>query len=198
VSQNRKVILATKSPYLRSIFSYLEIPFRGEESNFDRNTLIPRSDDPIELVLQFSKLKAEAVANARKDGIVIGMHSVGWLEGNIFRKPKSLDEARRRLQALSGKKCKFFTGIYFVDLDFQRIISRCVITKIDIRKLSSDEIVQYVERDPSCIKFTMGFDPLKTRGASFVSEIDGSYNNFIRGVPLEVITEMLKEVGHET
>jgi len=41
----------------------------------------------------------------------------------------------------------------------------------------------------------LGFDPLGHYSSTFISNIEGSYNNLLRGIPLEVIVEMLSSAG---
>jgi predicted house-cleaning NTP pyrophosphatase (Maf/HAM1 superfamily) len=53
-----------------------------------------------------------------------------------------------------------------------------------------------MDQDPNFCKYTLGFDPLRTYGGTFVKEIKGSFNN-LRGIPLEVVIEMLKDVDYE-
>ena len=152
--------------------------------------------NPEELVKQLSKLKAEAVAKNHSDAIVIGMDSVGYFNGRILEKPKSKEEAFQRLKNLSGKNHEFYTGIYMVNTSTQATTSKVVKSEIFMRELSESEINRYLDQDPYYNTYALGYDPLKNISSSFIQKLVGSYNNVLRGIPLEVLPEMLSRVGH--
>ena len=191
-----KIILATTSPYRKEAFGFLGIDFEAEGSEIDESQV--ERNNPEELVKQLSKLKAESVAKNHPDAIVIGMDSVGYFNGEILEKPKSREEAFQRLKALSGKKYYFYTGVYIVNTPNQKTVSRVVKDEIFIRKLSDSEINKYFEQDKESIykTFAHGYDVKNKISCSFVSKIVGSPNNVLRGIPLEVLPEMLSEVGY--
>jgi len=191
-----KIILATTSPYRIEAFGFLGIPFEAEGSKIDESQI--ERKNPEELVRQLSKLKAEAVAKNHSDAIVIGMDSVGYFQGKILEKPKSSEETFQRLRLLSGKKYYFYTGVYMVKTSNRKTISKVVKDEIFIRKLSDSEINKYFEQDKESIykTFAHGFDVKNKIGCSFVSKIVGSPNNVLRGIPLEILPEMLSKVGY--
>lgn len=188
-----KIILATTSPYRREAFGFLGIDFETEKSNIDESQV--EKNKPEELVKKLAKLKAEAVARNHSEGIIIGFDSAGWFNGFLLEKPKSRDEAFNRLKALSGKKHQFFTGIYMLNVSTGKSLSRVVQTEVFMRDLSEKEINKYLNEDPYFTTYATGYDPLGHSSASFVKRIEGSYNNLIRGIPLEAVVEMLPEVG---
>ena len=189
-----RIILATTSPYRREIFGYLGIDFEAEGSKLDESQI--ERNNPEELVKQLSKLKAEAVAKNYSEAIVIGMDSVTYFNGQILEKPKSKEEAFQRLKSLSGNNHQFYTGIYMVNTASNKAISRIVKTEIFMRKLSEREINKYLDEDPNFNTYALGYDPVKHISASFVQKIEGSYYNLLGGIPLEVIVEMLSEIGY--
>lgn len=192
-----KIILATTSPYRKEAFGFLGINFETEGSKIDESQV--KRTNPEELVKQLSQLKAEAVAKNHPDAIVIGMDSVGYFNGKILEKPKSREEGSQRLKSLSGNNFSFYTGIYIINTALGKAISRIVKTEISMRKISDKEIDKYLDEDPdyNTYAFALGFDPLKHSSSTFVQKIEGSYNNLLRGIPLEVIIEMLSVVGYK-
>jgi len=191
---SQKIVLATKSPYRIQAFKFLGINFiaDGAEINeyFDG-----RPEDPKKLVQLLAKMKASAVATKYKQGIVIGFDSVGLFEGEVLEKPKSRREAFLRLQKLSGKTHYFYTGLYLKNLSNNKSISNLVETKVQLRKISDDEINKYLDQDKNYTTYALGYDPLEHYSSSFILSITGSYNNITRGMPLEKIIELLLKVG---
>ncbi len=190
-----KIILATTSPYRRETFGNLGIPFEAEGSNIDESQA--ERNDPEELVKNLSKLKAEAVAKNHSDAIVIGMDSITYFNDKILEKPKSREEDFQRLKELSGNNHQFYTGVYIVNTATNKAISRVVKTEVFMRNLSEKEINKYLDEDPYFKTYALGYDPVKHISSSFVQRIEGSYYNLLGGIPLEVIVEMLTEVGYK-
>jgi len=188
-----KIILATTSYYRIETFRYLSIPFEAEGSKVDESQI--ERNKPEELVKQLSKLKAEAVAKNYSDAIVIGMDSVAYFNGQIFEKPKSKEEDFQRLKALSGKNHQFYTGIHIINKATNKTLSKIVTTDVFMRELSDEEISKYLDEDPYFNTYALGYDPVKHISSSFIQKIEGSYYNLLAGMPLEIIIEMLREIG---
>lgn len=191
-----KIILATKSPYRQEAFRFLNIDFTVEGSDV-KEDFEERPENPEELVLTLAKLKAEAVAKNHKEGTVVGFDSVGFFNGKILEKVKSKEEALSRLRSLSGKSFQFLTGIHMINLSSGRVLNRLVRTDIDMRRLSDSEINKYLDQDPNYMTYAAGFDPVRNISSSFAKSIQGSYNNFLVGIPLEMMMEMLSELGYK-
>lgn len=189
-----KIILATTSPYRREAFGYLGIGFEAIGSGVDESQV--ERATPEELVRKLSKLKAEAVAKNHHEAIVIGMDSVGYFDGQILEKPKSKEEAFNRLRELSGNKYDFYTGIHMINTFTKKEVVKIVKSEVFIRELSDSEINKYLGQDPNYNTYAHGYDPLKNISSSFISKLNGSYNNVLRGIPLEVLPEMLSEAGY--
>jgi septum formation protein len=201
---SRKIILATTSPFRIDAFNMLGIKFECMGSEVNEN-FDDRPTDPGRLVLCLAKLKAEAVAGyimnlnseifaEHKKGLVIGFDSVGYFEKTILEKPASYSEAFERLKAMSRKRYQFYTGICMISLPDRKIYERLVITDLVMRNISEKEIEFYLNQDPNYNKYAQGFDPLGNYSSTFIKEIRGSYNNPLRGIPLEVIVEMINQI----
>jgi len=184
-----KIILATTSPYRIEAFKFLEIDFTAEGSKVDESQV--ERNNPEELVRELSKLKAEAVAKNHKDAIVIGMDSVGYFNGKILEKPKSRDDGFERLKFLSGKSHQFYTGVHIINTSSNKVISRVVKTEIHLRGFSEKEIEIYLNQDKFYNTYALGYDPLGHYSSTFAEKIEGSYNNFLRGIPLEIMPDLI-------
>jgi septum formation protein len=195
----KRLILATTSPHRKEAFAMLGIPFEAEGSDVEEY-FDGRPDDPAGLVQFLAKLKAEAVAKRHNDDcLVVGFDSVGWFNGKVLEKPKSRDEAFCRLMSLSGNSYQFLTGVHIIDLGPKKLkaASNLTVTDIEMRVLTENEVnwhLNYGEKYKTCAQ---GYDPLMTYGATFIKSIKGSYNNPLRGIPLETIVEMIREFGFE-
>lgn len=190
----KTLVLATTSIPRKQAFDELEIPYEAVGSDVEEY-FEGRPTKPDELVLTLSKLKAEAVAKKRPDSIVIGFDSVAYFNKEILEKPKSRQEAYERLQNFSGNSFEFFTGIHLIDGNYTE--SEVIKTEIIMRRLDKGEIIKYLKQDKNFKKYALGLDPLNTYGTTFIKKIEGSYNNILKGIPLEKIVVMIKKRGFE-
>ena len=190
-----RIILATGSPYRRAVFKDAGFEFESQTSDVDEK-FEGRPTDPSELVKVLARLKAESVADNFKEGVVVGFDSVGYFEGEILEKPKSREEAFKRLKRLSGGSYSFFTGVYMIDISTGRELTRSVETKAVMRILSDEEINSYLDSDKQQLykTYAQGFDPMKGFSSTFIKSINGSYLNILQGIPLETVVEMLEEM----
>lgn len=124
------------------------------------------------------------------------MDSVGYFNGNILEKPKSREEGFKRLKSLSGKNHQFFTGVHIINTASKKVVSKVVKTEIQLRNFSEKEIGDYLNQDKFFSTYALGYDPLEHYSSTFSKKIEGSYNNFLRGIPLETVVELLQTVGY--
>ncbi len=192
-----QLILATSSPYRQGAFRFLGLDFIAHGSNVDERSG-DRPQDPHTLVLYLAELKAKAVARKFRSGIVLGFDSVGVFGTQILEKPRSREEAHMRLKALSGKRHHFSTGIFMLNIGTGQQMSRVVSTEIQLRNLTDSEISKYLDQDPQFNTYALGYDPLGHYSSTFATAVNGSYNNFLHGIPLEAVIEMLPKVGYGT
>ncbi len=188
-----KIILATTSPYRKEIFATLGFPFQVVASNVDETQL--ERNRPEELVKELAKMKAEAVSADYSNNIVIGFDSVGFFKRKILEKPKSKEEAFKRLQSLSGEKHQHYTGIYMVNTKTNETALEYDEVKIFMRKYSDKEIEAYLEQDSEFKRFALGYDTEKHLSASFIEKINGNHLNLM-GIPLSLVVTMLQRVGY--
>ncbi|MDD5133437.1 MAG: Maf family protein [Candidatus Nanoarchaeia archaeon] len=191
-----KIILATTSIYRKKAFRVLGLEFIAKGSDINEY-FEDRPNTPKELVLYLSKLKADAVSKNYSEGIIVGFDSVGWFKGQILEKPKSRQEAFQRLKSLSRDSFQFYTGIYMKNLETKQYLRKAVVTKVNTRNLTNSEINKYLDQDEKFNTYALGFDPLGHYSSTFISKIEGSYNNILKGIPLEMIVEMLPLVGYK-
>ncbi len=189
-----KLVLATSSKLRINAFQNLGLPFETQASNINEKDP-NRPDNPEDLVLHLATQKAKNVAATLDEGFVIGFDSVGW-NGEIMEKPASREEAESRLANLSGKNHELFTGVNLQNIHDQKETSAIANTIITFRKITAAEIRKYLDQDDAYKKIALGYNPCSQYSLSFIKKIRGSYNNFLSGLPLEVITENLPKIGY--
>ncbi len=121
---------------------------------------------------------------------LIAADTVVELDGEIFEKPKNVENATEMLRRLSGKCHRVLTG---VAVFYQkRELATTVETKVWFRELTEIEIAAYVSTGEPLDK--AGAYGIQGRGAILVEKIEGCYNNVV-GLPLTRLYQTMAQIG---
>ena len=94
------LILASGSPRRKELLSLYTTDFTICVSDFDESTVT--ADTPARLVEKLARGKCLAVAKDHPGAVVLGCDTVVDVGGEVFGKPRSTEDAKRMLRALSG------------------------------------------------------------------------------------------------
>ena len=186
-----KLILASASPRRAEILRDAGIPFTQLSSAVDE-TPYPEETSQ-DHVQRLSSAKAELVA-ARAVGpaIIIAADTVVTLEGHIFGKPRSSDDARHMLEKLSGRTHSVITGVALIRLPDAERITFVESTLVHFAALSGEEINRYLATNEPHDK--AGAYAIQGRAGRFIPRIEGCYFNVV-GLPLARLQHALNELG---
>ena len=213
ILSTQRIVLASSSPRREEILSKARLPsfeiVPAEcEENLDRAAYADRpwdyASDTAELKAQdvFSRLKGEG-DQERSGLLVIGSDTVVALDGKIYGKPKSEDEARVMLRALSGKEHQVYSGVCLMWK--QGLIEK----ETKMKKFHEETIVKFADLDEDVISgYVATKEPMDKAGAygiqgtggTLVKGIIGDYYN-VMGFPLhrfcvEVVKWFKKDKDH--
>jgi len=108
-----KLILASTSPYRKSLLARLCLPFSVEAPDFDE---APPGSMSVETLIRHNTLgKAYSVAARHPDTYVIGADQLAVSEGEVLGKPGGPEAACAQLRQLSGRRVTFLTGVTLLD-----------------------------------------------------------------------------------
>src|SRR5580704_9450683 len=186
-----KLILASASTRRAEILHAAGFSFSILSSAIDE-TPYP-SESAHDLVQRLAVAKAELVA-ARTAGpaIVIGADTEVTLEGHIFGKPRSTDDARHMLEKLSGRTHAVVTGVALIrlpDADRRTFVES---TLVQFAQLSPEEITRYLATGEPHDK--AGAYAIQGRAGRYIPRIEGDYFNVV-GLPLSRVTQALADLG---
>lgn len=145
-------------------------------------------EDPSELVVRLSHLKASAIFDAHPEALVLAADTVVVCDGRILGKPADTAEAFEMLTLLSGRTHEVLTGFSIFRPDRPRHQQVCR-TFVTFRNLGPSEIQAYAESGEPLDK--AGAYGIQSNAAAFVKKINGSYTNVV-GLPLAEVVEALK------
>ncbi|MGL6066646.1 MAG: Maf family protein [Cetobacterium sp.] len=183
------MILASKSPRRKEILQQLGfqliIKTKDIEEVSDKVKIIDQIKD-------ISMKKVIAVAVENQNEYVVGADTVVVVEGVVFGKPKSKEEAKNMLKILSAKAHKVITAYTFVNLEKNINVTECVESIVYFKSISDEEIKWYVESEEPMDK--AGSYGIQGLGAIFVDKIDGDFFA-IMGFPINHFIKTLNNLG---
>lgn len=183
------IILASGSPRRKELLEMLGvkmkvIPAKGEER-------APEGLAPGELVMALASAKGrEVAAGCEGDCLVIAADTIVWLDGRVFGKPHTAEEAVRMLKTMSGRTHEVYTGVCVISPAGETV--EYEVSKVTFRELAEEEIRAYVATGEPMDK--AGAYGAQGRGALLVQRIDGDFFN-VMGLPVCRLGQMLKQQG---
>ncbi|MEM7766043.1 MAG: Maf family protein [Pseudomonadota bacterium] len=142
--------------------------------------------------MALAELKAVRVSTARP-GLVIGGDQMLGLGETAFDKPKSREDARSHLEALSGRAHRLETALVICE-NGSPVWRHLARPRLTMRPLSPAFIDHYLERVGDTILSTVGGYQLEGLGVQLFSEIEGDYFSIL-GLPLLPLLEYLRTRG---
>lgn len=186
-----KLILASTSPFRKSLLDRLQLDYTCATPNVDET---PLADESIEqLVIRLAQLKAEAVANQYPDALIIGSDQSAELNGQALTKPGNFDNAVEQLKQASGKRVVFYTGLCLLNTQSGHKTVVCEPYTVVFKKLSDRMIKNYLEKEKpyNCA----GSFKSEGLGVALFEKFEGDDPNSLIGLPLIKLTELLEKEG---
>jgi septum formation protein len=186
-----KLILASTSPRRAQILHDAGFFFVVASSAVDE-TPFP-GESPSDHVQRLANAKAElAAARAVGPAIVLAADTVVTLEGRIFGKPRSTDDARHMLEKLSGRTHAVLTGVTLIRLPDAERCSFVESTLVHFAQLPDEEITRYLATEEPRDK--AGAYAIQGRAGRYIPRIEGDYFNVV-GLPLAHVAQALADLG---
>lgn len=178
------LILASGSPRRRELLSLYTTDFTVCASDFDESTVT--ADTPAHLVEQLARGKCLAVSAQHPGDVVIGCDTVVDVNGEVFGKPHSVENAKQMLHALSGATHEVHTGVCISNGSrTESFVDSC---KVSFFPLSEEEIDFYASTKEPYDK--AGAYAIQGRAALWLDRIEGDYYT-IMGLPLSRTIQLL-------
>jgi septum formation protein len=186
-----KLILASSSPRRAEILHNAGFPFTVISSAVDE-TAFP-GEAPREYVARVAAAKAELVA-ARAVGpaIVLAADTVVVLDERILGKPRTEQDARHMLKALSGRTHTVLTGVTLIRLPDAERSDFVESTQVEFAELSDEQITCYLNTEEPHDK--AGAYAIQGRAGRYIPRIEGCYFNVV-GLPVARVQRALTDLG---
>lgn len=182
-------ILASQSPRRKHLLNLLGLKFKSFHPRIEENH---RGEIPVNYVKKLAQEKAEEANKRFRNKIIIAADTIVVINGKILEKPKSESDAKRMLRLLSGKTHIVYTAICLINQINGKKIVDYEKTLVTFRKLSNNEIDEYISTGSSFDK-AGAYGIQDDLGAVFVKKINGCYYNVV-GLPLQKLYVLLNKI----
>ncbi|HUQ25666.1 MAG TPA: Maf family protein [Burkholderiales bacterium] len=200
LSLERGIYLASRSPRRRELLAQIDVRFHlllfrtrpGEDMEVDETPLAGEAADVYVERLARAKVEAGWRRMTQRNlprAPVLSADTTVAVDGRIFGKPASREEAAMMLGALSGKTHEVLTAVALKSDDWlQSVVSR---SEVRFKTLAAAEIADYLESGES--DDMAGAYAIQGRAARFIVELRGSYSG-VMGLPLYETAQLLEKM----
>lgn len=146
-----------------------------------------------DIAMALAQAKALAISAQHPNALVIGADQILVCEGQYYDKPRDMTEARKHLQALSGKRHELLTAACVAagnEIVWQHISA----PQLRMRVLDESFIATYLETAWPMVMESVGAYQLEGRGAQLFDHVDGDFFSIL-GLPLLPLLAFLREQG---
>ena len=186
---NKDFILASGSPQrLRLLEQIGYAPKKIHPADIDENCLL--HEKPLPYVKRMAIEKAKAVAKLYPNENILASDTIVTVGLRVLHKSKNAQEQEQVMRLLSGRNHKVISSICLINKD-GKITCRTVTTRISMKRLSEEEIKNYIESNE-----WVGVCGYKIEGslAGFVKNMVGSFSGVV-GLPLYETRNLLIGAG---
>lgn len=183
------LVLASASPRRTALLDMLGLAHEVVPAHADES-LLP-GEQPDAHVDRLARVKAETVARARPDALVLGGDTIVVLDGDVLGKPARRQEAVATLMRLAGRDHVVYSGLALVDPG-GRTHSAVSRTRVRFRAFDEATARRYVGTGEPLDK--AGSYGIQGFGAALVEAVDGDYFTVV-GFPIPELMRLLELAG---
>ena len=140
-----QLVLASSSPYRRTLLARLGLPFINASPDIDESPLPGETAQA--LVERLALGKAKALSDKYSEALIIGSDQVCLCGTTILGKPGDMARARLQLQLCSGRQVDFYTSLVVLNSATGSWQKSLDIFSVTFRNLGETEIQNYLQRE---------------------------------------------------
>ncbi|UCE48568.1 MAG: septum formation protein Maf [Phycisphaerales bacterium] len=186
------LILASASPRRRQLFTEAGYKFTVVKPDVDESTFPTDGVNVCEYARQLALAKANSVASAYPNSLVIGADTVVDFQGRIIGKAADAEDARYITEKLFSAPHKVITAVALVRHGDGTEVVESDTTTVYPRKMTARQIAEHIAGGSWQDK--AGAYAIQETGDRFVEKIEGSLTN-VMGLPIELLESLLTRLG---
>ena len=190
------LILASRSAARRAMLAEAGVPHEAIAAEVDEAALkaglLAQGADPAAIALALAEAKAVA-ASRRHPGLVLGADQTLDLDGALFDKAETLDEARGRLLTFRGRRHVLHSAVVLAR-DGAAVWRGADQATLTMRAFSDEFLDAYLAAEEDALLSSVGCYRLEGLGAQLFERVEGDYFTVL-GMPLWPLLEELRRQG---
>ncbi|MCP5158585.1 MAG: septum formation inhibitor Maf [Gammaproteobacteria bacterium] len=188
LSDGRRLVLASTSPFRRELLARLGLTFAVQAPDIDETCLAGESATA--LVMRLAEWKARRVAKQMSAALIIGSDQVAVLNEEIIGKPGNHRRAIEQLQQASGNRVIFYTGLCLLDGASGQCQVAVESFQVVFRALTMEMIEHYLQREQPY--HCAGSFKSEGLGITLFERLEGDDPTSLIGLPLIRLVRMLE------
>jgi len=189
------LVLASRSPARQAMLEAAGIPLEIRVADVDERALEAQagSDDPALIAALLARAKADAVARAVPDRLVLGADQTLAIGKERYSKPVDRMAAGVQLHALRGRTHGLYSALAVVRAS-QLLFAHVGMAKLTMREFSAAYLDRYLERLGPAATLSVGSYQLEGLGIQLFERIEGDHFTIL-GLPLMALLSYLRRDG---
>ena len=183
---NRQFILASNSASRKMLLKNAGLTFFIKKPLCDeayiKDQLLKKNINKKKLPKLLAEAKALSISKKKTKHLVVGSDTIILFKNKIINKAKTIDEAKTKLQKLSGKKHQIISGVS-VCLNNKEVWSYQQTSTIYMKTLNQKQINTYLKKTGKNILSSVGCYQVEKLGPQIIKSINGDFFNVL-GFPL--------------
>jgi septum formation protein len=182
----KKFILASNSASRKTLLKNAGLSFFIQkplcDEGYIKDQLLKKNINIKNLPRLLAKAKALSVSRKNTKHLVVGSDTIILFNNKLINKAETIQEARKKLQKLSGKKHQIISSAS-VCVNNKQIWSYQQTSTIHMNKLNKKKINAYLKKTGRSILSSVGCYQVEKLGPQIIKSISGDYFNVL-GFPL--------------
>jgi septum formation protein len=183
------IILASTSRYRRELLARLKLPFTARSPDVDEDAIAGEAPAAMAARLALAKAGSIVAANA----IVIGSDQVASIDGQVLRKPGSVEVAVAQLRLAQGRTVVFDTAVAVIATGSGTTLQHLDRTEVLFRRLDDAALERYVQLE-SPLDCAGSFKS-EGLGVALFERISSEDPTALIGLPLIFVADALRKLG---
>jgi septum formation protein len=183
---NRQFILASNSASRKKLLKNAGLHFFTKkplcDEDYIKDQLLKKNINKKKLPKLLAEAKALSVSKKNTKHLVVGSDTIILFNNKIINKAKTIREAKKKLQKLSGKKHQIISSAS-VCLNNKQIWSHQQTSTIHMNTLNQKQIDTYLKKTGKNILSSVGCYQVERLGPQIIKSIKGDFFNVL-GFPL--------------
>ncbi|MDA9620715.1 Maf family protein [Pelagibacteraceae bacterium] len=183
---NKQFILASNSASRKMLLKNAGLSFFTKkplcDEDYIKDQLLKKNINKKKLPKLLAEAKALSVSKKNTKHLVVGSDTVILFNNKIINKAKTIREAKKKIQKLSGKKHQIISSAS-VCLNNKQIWSHQQTSTIHMNTLNQKQIDTYLKKTGKNILSSVGCYQVERLGPQIIKSIKGDFFNVL-GFPL--------------